>query len=193
MMTATLGAAAILVAGCSSDPEPVAVTQSSIPLPTSTENPAPTSPRGAMIKTVGEPAGIKGGENGQRAFEFTLTEVDTAVTCTEDWSTTNEPKNGRWVLMNFEIETFTSAPTSPLLGKYDFYSVTEDGYISGVGESTGDNCLPDVAWDGVWTPKPNSKYEVSFLMDVPLDATAVGYDWSPGTVPVASWEWELPV
>ena len=159
--------------------------------PTTVAAPASTpklSPRGAMMKAVGEPAGVRGGYgDGPKSVEFILSDVTVDPACAVQDERT-APKNGKHVLLNFEIETFAGVPVRPILGKYDFYSVTADGYIGEVGETQGDLCVKEASWDGVYSPKPNSKYQVSLLLDVPVDAVAVGYDWDD----TASWEWDLP-
>ncbi|MCD2099515.1 hypothetical protein QNA24_30165 [Rhodococcus qingshengii] len=189
MCAVAAGVVAVFVlSGCSGGSEPVAAAEESA-VSSTTAAPMPElSPRGAIVKQIGEPAGVKGGYwDGVKSVEFILTDVTPDPVCeTQDERTV--PKNGRHVLLDFEIETFAGVPVRPILGKYDFYSVTADGYIGEVGETQGDLCVKEASWDGVYEPKPNSKYHVTLLLDVPADTVAVGYDWDEST----AWEWELP-
>lgn len=182
--------AVFVLSGCSGSSEPVAVAEETVvSSTTATAVSTPElSPRGAIVKQIGEPAGVKGGYgDGVKSVEFILADVTPDPVC-EVQDERTVPKNGRHMLLDFEIETFDGVPLRPILGKYDFYSVTSDGYIGEVGETQGDLCVKEASWDGVYEPKPNSKYQVSLLLDVPVDTVAVGYDWDEST----AWEWEIP-
>lgn len=182
----TTVAAACLAASCSSNSQPMPVPE------THTAAPTPTlqfSPRGAQELEVGEPAGVRTGGEGPTVATFKLAAITPDVQCTEDWAASNKPDNGRWILMDFDVQTGDSNVIPDVLAKTDFYSVSEDGTIGEVGKSQGDECLEDVSWFGVEDAKPNAKYRVALLMDVADDATVIGYDGPSG----ASWEWSIPV
>src|SRR5690606_13879274 len=95
--------AAFVFTGCG-ESEPVAVAEETTTTAAAVSTPE-LSPRGAMIKAVGEPAGVKGGYgDGVKSVEFILTEVTSDPVCeTQDERTV--PQNGRHVLLDFEIET----------------------------------------------------------------------------------------
>ncbi|MGX4712374.1 hypothetical protein [Rhodococcus ruber] len=177
-----------VVTGCSGDSEPVAIAETTT-VATSTVPKPELSPRGAIIKTVGEPAGVMGGYgDGEKTVEFILTNVAPDPQCWNEWGSNTTPKNGRWVQLDFDVTTGAGVPVRALLGKYDFYAVSSDGYIGEVGATDGGECVESAAWEGVEEPKPNSKYQASIVLDVPADTAVIGYDWDE----TVSWEWELP-
>lgn len=148
------------------------------------------SPRGAIVKSVGDLAGVRGTD--ATLFEFTLTTMRVTTSCNNpNYSTdSQQPKNGQFLRLEFRVRTgaATLPARPPLLNKGDFYTVTPDGTVGKAGNTTGTECLKEATPFGIENYLPNSKYNLVILLDAPVGPGVIGYKWSGSGGP-ASWEW----
>ncbi|MGO1050532.1 hypothetical protein [Crossiella sp. CA198] len=122
----------LLLSACASAPPPVAApptTSTTTAAPTSSPAPSPTtsrkrSPRGNLMKSVGELAAW--GENDELAAEFTLTAIEVDPPCKAKWSKTD---GKHMLLLSFTVRTTEKLPTddSWSIVPNDFEVVGPDG------------------------------------------------------------------
>lgn len=90
-----------------------------------------TSPRGNVIKDIGETASVatEGGE-GDLLVEFAITDIEVDAECTDEYA--SEPENGHFIVISIEATTMPELgeqdwPTSWDFSSYDFQIFDADG------------------------------------------------------------------
>lgn len=153
----------------------------------------PRSPRGNIIKEVGEPARILTAENNDEwAVNFTVTDIEIDPVCTREYA--SAPENGHMVALTVEAAT-ASEPTFSESGMtgisfhpFHWKAIAPNGTTVNTVYSVGaDNCfteaemLPDLG--------AGEKAIGKVVLDVPDVSGTLIYSWGAGT----GWEWEYGV
>lgn len=181
-----------------------APTTSAATLPETGEPPAPApespdaadpdlSPRGNLVKRVGEPAGIIDG-NGERLVNFVINSISPDVVCTEELA---EPaENGLFVAVNVSVQTspamatpdafITSFEMSPSM----FSAISPEGLSSNADPGTFSSyfCLDD----SVLLPSsigPGENAEGIVLLDLQHPSGILVFEDFQTS---SAWEWNYP-
>ena len=185
--------AALMLSGCNgSEPEltgvpvePATGDSTASPAPTATK--APRSPRGALIKKVGEPAQIlvKEGSDGW-ALNFTVTGIEVDPVCAPD---TTPPENGHFVAISIEATTAPEPVFSDVLDMVNFGSwkvIAPNGTtVNNVTSHASYSCLPAAERIPSMIGAAE-KVTGKVVLDVPDTAGTLVH--SQGSS--AGWEWE---
>lgn len=194
VITAALLASAVTLSGCgSSEPEltgvpvePATGEGTTSAVPTATK--APRSPRGALIKKVGEPARVLVKEGSDDwALNFTVTDIELDPVCTSPQAVPSE--SGHLMAISLEAATAPEPVFSQVLGYADFSSWK---VIAANGTTV--NAVTNNATSWCLAPEdrlpsnigPAEKVTGKIILDVP-DPTGT-LVLAQGTN--ASWEWE---
>lgn len=147
--------------------------------------------RGNLVKEVGQLAGI-GDPDGEMAVEFTMTDLEVGFECTSEWA--DEPANGQFIAMTFEVETFPALSESSYfdsfyMSEYDFTLFSEEGQRE--NDSTGNAymCLDE----GDRLPSdmgPGEKATGVLVLDTALDSGSIVYSTYTDDGEGA-WEWSF--
>lgn len=132
---------------------PTPVAPAPVPTPTQAPSaPAPsgnsqTSPRGNLIKQVGELAGIRDA-SGEYLAAFTVNDIIVDIPCTEELA--DPPENGHFVALDVSVETSPNMLNSDLIQQFSMSSLTfqaigPDGVTSNAGADSAATlfCLDD--------------------------------------------------
>lgn len=156
-MKKIMGAAAIAavfaLAGCAGDPAPPAApsvepakgTSSAEPSPSSDEN---KSPRGNLIKELGEGASLTG-EDGVDLVRLSVNSIEIDPGCTQEFATA--PENGHFIVLDIAVETTPEMADDPFtvgsyyLGPGDMKVIAPNGTTSNanLGTAAAFMCLID--------------------------------------------------
>jgi hypothetical protein len=134
-------------------PPAPAPTQEAPPAPTTPAAPPPastqTSPRGNLIKQVGELAGIRDA-NGEYLVSFTVNDIIVDIPCTD--SSAEPSEHGHFVAVDVSVETSPNMLNSDLIEQFSMSSLTfqaigPDGVTSNAGTDSFATlfCLDDAA------------------------------------------------
>lgn len=151
------------------------------------------SPRGNLVKQIGEPAGIIDG-NGERLVDFVINSVSPNVQCTEELA---EPaENGLFIAVDVSVRT-SPAMTAPdaLVPSFDMYAslfrtISPEGISSNSDPGTLATllCLDDAALlPNSIGPGENARGIVLLDVEHP-SGTLIFEDLYTGS----SWEWNYP-
>ncbi|MHA7190513.1 hypothetical protein ACX80N_09515 [Arthrobacter sp. MDT2-16] len=106
-----------------------------------------TSPRGNLVKQVGELAGIRDA-NGEYLAAFTVNDIIVDIPCTDELA--DPPENGHFVALDVSVETSPNMLTSDLIQQFSMSSLTfqaigPDGVTSNAGTDSAATlfCLDD--------------------------------------------------
>jgi hypothetical protein len=189
----------LAVAGCSSGQpsaaDVAAVHSSGLATPASSPTAAPKaqpakSPRGTIIKKIGEPAGICTDEScGTVSTTFTVDKIEPGVKCTEPYAP--KPERGNFIAVTVTVKTtdkLTVQDGQMLgLGPYDFFVVGPDGITESAGAG-GYGCIKEglLFPTGPWSPASqytgvvmlDSKHKSGILTLRFQAATAGGWEWN---------------
>jgi hypothetical protein len=172
------------------------------PPPSSTTTPPSTaaqpkkSPRGNMIKKLGEAAGLCTDDSCTNvAVTFTLDKIELDPKCTGKSAKVLDakPEHGHFVALSFTVKTtekFTGDSASFSINPYDFSVVGPDGITETTSYGSGTyGCLPDSEMLSTSNYAPSSQYVGKVLIDT---------KHSRGTIMLRSaimgdggWEWEF--
>lgn len=204
-MVTAFATAALALTACSGQPSaaPVTVTETVVgtttaapttTVPTATtppSTPRTTSDRGNLVKKVGE-LGAAGDSNGDRSFEFTVTEVDTSVKCGNPYARKPE---GKLIAIKITAKT-TKNVSLDTLGSDEIWFTQDWKAIDKNGETAGwDPDSTDAVYNCEVKPSlmrgvgPSEKITGWVVLDVPdLESVIV---WQPGFMVNGGWEWQL--
>lgn len=156
--SATLSSASTTAAPTPSvtpSPAPARTTPPPAPAPTQSAPPPAavppvnpqTSPRGNLIKEVGELAGVRDA-NGEYLVTFTVNDIIVDVPCTDPYA--DAPENGHFVAVDVSVETSPNMLNSDLIQQFSMSSLTfqaigPDGITSNAGTDSAATlfCLDD--------------------------------------------------
>lgn len=149
------------------------------------------SPRGNLIKKIGETASVatEGGE-GDVLVEFAITDVATNADCTNEYA--DEPANGNFVVVTIEATTMPELAeqeymTSWGFNPYDFHIVGDDGKRENDSTGTAYSCLSE-SESLPFEIGPGQTVEGKVALDSAYEKGVLVY--VPGSVG-AGWEWEF--
>lgn len=149
--------------------------------------------RGTLLKKVGQWAGLRTDEDEVIGAVFRITQIDPDLRCTAEDA--EEPVNGRFVGLEFEVETSPQLGETGSLATFNlhpeqFTAVLADGEKQGrvVGESrsclTRGEYLPDALTAGMSATG-------MLVLDVPEGTESIVLEGLPFRS-TRGWEWPLP-
>lgn len=148
-----------------------------------------TSSRGNLVKQIGQLAGISG-RTDDPVVDFVVNDIVIDFQCTSEWA--EAPANDHYVGLNIEIRTTPELTdeVSPTfwMDNYDFSAWSADG--KRVNDVVGNaySCLSDA--DSIpGSIGPDETVNGWIVLDLPEDATTVGYSWIG--LDSGGWEWSL--
>ncbi|MER2134461.1 MAG: hypothetical protein ABS910_07245 [Arthrobacter sp.] len=126
--------------------EPAKGTESPQASPSASAGPE-KSPRGNLVKELGEGAGMSG-ENGEQVFTFAVNSIAVDPGCTSEYATA--PENGHFVVLDISVETHPAMADdqfmNPLnLSAHNIKLIAPNGTTSNASLATGSAymCLND--------------------------------------------------
>ncbi len=161
----------------------------SSPTPTLEATKAPRSPRGSLIKKVGEPAGSRGTANDVWDLKFTVTDIQVDPICTSPHA--EPPVNGHFVAVSIEATTgpepeFSSVFPNGVGFGYGWKAIASNGTTANTVMSNATyNCLESSELIN-GDIRAAEKVAGKVILDVP-DAAGTLVFSNDGT---AGWEWE---
>src|SRR5262245_18494924 len=86
------------------------------------------------------------------------------------------PKNGQWLLLDFEVHGLAGDLTGlDLLARNDIFSAAQDGPTRDIGDSPTASCVAGISNDGVTSINARQIMHITVLADVPSPHGYVGY------------------
>lgn len=190
----------LTVAACSTQAESSQAPNQQSPATqsSSTESAQPVrnlSPRGMVIKQVGEPGYYGGPQNltpENAEIKFTVDNIGVDSMCGDSYGAV---VNGRPVQLDISVETRDlsqdiQAMSTGMFSPHSWKWLRADGTTEGVSQQPTDGNIAFYCSERASFLDPlasNSKYNGSIWLDVPQDATALMLTSYNG-----GWEWELP-
>lgn len=116
-------------------PPPAAAPTQAAPPPAAAPANPQTSPRGNLVKQVGELAGIKDA-TGEYLAAFTVNDIIVDIPCTDELA--SAPENGHFVALDVSVETSPNMLNSDLIQQFSmssstFQAIGPDGTTSNAG------------------------------------------------------------
>lgn len=194
LITVALLTTVLSLTACSGSPEakltgapvePATGTSTSTAGATATK--APRSPRGSLIKKIGEPSLILVSEGDDDwALNFTVTDIQVDPVCSPD---SQLPENGHFVAISIEATTAPEPVFSEVLGMVNFGSwkvIAPNGTtVNNVTSNASYSCLP--AGESI-PPSIGAAEKVTgkVVLDVPDTSGTLVHAQGGGS----GWEWE---
>ena len=188
----------VLLAGCGSSPGaqpsmPDVAPASSAPPAAATPSssafgPAQTSPRGLLVKKVGQPAGFSN-PGGEVTATFVVDKITVDGRCTGEFA--EQPENGHFVILDIRVETTAAMRENDgvQINPMDFSVIGPDGVTeSQLSTAAAGQCvdLTDTLQPQRYTPA--SKYRGKLVLDTAHPAGVLILQ-PPGG---GGWEWTYP-
>jgi hypothetical protein len=187
----------VVVAGCASTSTPPATPN--VPLaPSATAvataptpspfGPSETSPRGLLVKQVGQPAGFTN-PAGEITATFVLDKIAVDANCTSEFS--QEPQNGHFIRLDFRVETTSAAKPEDFLSINPFsWSIVDPDGITESSVTSGQSysCLKSDEQLSTGPFTPASKYRGSIVLDSKNTSGILMFR----PAPTVGWEWTFP-
>lgn len=207
--SAAVMAIAIVLAACSSESQPaptVTVTETITATPTVEAESSPTeteaskeveeeryvshgtSPKGNLIKEVGDWAGISANADGEiMAVDFRITGITLDPECTAKYW--DKPKNDQYVKIDLEVESYPELKEHGdfSLVNHDFTVFDSEGMRVNDPQGNGYTCL-DTSDQLPVQIGPDEKVKGSIVLDVPKGVTALVYS---NFLTDGGWEWAM--
>jgi hypothetical protein len=122
--------------------------------------------------------------------EFVLTDIEVDFTCTSDWA--EEPQNGTFVALTFEVETFPELGNDEWFGSfsmssYDFTVFSPDGTRENDSDGNSFMCL-DEGDELPYDMGPGEKASGKIVLDTAHPSGVIVYS-TYSTGGEAGWEW----
>lgn len=196
--TAVLAVVAAAVTACSSTPPPLAgPPSSSSTSATATSAPSATSaapaksPRGLLVKSLGQTAGFSNEKSGALQAEFTLDAIEVDPKCTGPY--VERPTHGHVVVLTFTVKTTPQylADQGWMITGHDFAivgpdGVTETALVTGAAFS----CLTESEQLPTNPYAPASTYRGKLPLDTRNTKGTITY--RPPVINVSGgWEWQF--
>jgi len=197
-LTAVLGVSLSACGGSTQASAPTSPSVESIAPSTPTPTPAALnkSPRGNIIKKLGEPGGVTNKE-GKQMVNFTINSITPDVPCTNQYA--QKSQNGHFVVLDVTVETtadfVSSTDQRPLTfdlnpGMFKFVGKNGTTYNGNLGSGAAYGCLADAEQlangRGVG---PAEKATGKVVVDVPdTTGTLVYQNFMIGS---GGWEWNF--
>ncbi len=147
-----------------------------------------TSPRGNLIKHVGDWAGIGTAESDEvMSVDFRIAEIEFGIECTTSFAGKSE--NGQFVGLVIEVESYPELEEVGTfsISEHDFKAFDKDGKRINDPQGQGYTCLTD----GERLPSeigPAEKVTGKVVLDLPENAAVVVFSsW----LTEGAWEWPL--
>ncbi|WP_022919235.1 hypothetical protein [Ruania albidiflava] len=142
---------------------------------------------GLLLKDVGQLAGLVSAYDEETVVQFTLTDIVLDLECTSEWP--DQPENGHYVGLHFEVETFPRLADEPepqlFMSSFDFVAWDDSGRRVN-GPAPIGMCLDPS--DEIPSPVgPAETLEGWVVLDVPTTSGTVGY--VPNGIGYGGWEW----
>lgn len=167
-------------------PEPTDTTEAT----TTTSTPGQKSPRGNIIKAIGEAAGVTN-EAGETVWTFVVTNIEVGFKCNSGIA--DPPKNGHYVAIHIESETTAALADDPYDTTVTFFAseftvFDSDGKRENDSEGNAHWCVSsDMQMPGIIGPA--EKAEGVVVLDTSHDTGTIVFQ--PGALGGAGgWEWE---
>ncbi len=192
-----LAAAALLLVGCASTPEPppeaATVPPAATVLPTATEIAPAISPiaepvgevsdRGNLIKSIGQNFGLLN-EDGSTAADMYVTGITVDPVCTGDYTMPSE--NGHLVKVDMQIQTYPGLgyPVYPSAGSWKAVADNGTTFNGSLASGAAFSCLSNAELIA-GEIGPGESVVGSVILDVPSPTGVLIYQDSPGI----AWEW----
>lgn len=190
-------AAALLLAGCSSDNGGSGSTSSPTPPSPTSEQPnadeerdgPQRSPRGYIMKDLGEQGGLGLPDDPDSQWiTFTVDEIVENEPCESYEQPTGVPTRVDVSIATADVPEEYRLSSGGLFSPGSWQWVQEDGTSSGVTAQEGNYSFACGTWSQLGSGlASNSQYRATFYLDVPDGATNLILHYDGG-----GWEWELP-
>ena len=173
-LIATLGLSLTACGGAASSnataPNVEAITPAATPTPTAAE--LKKSPRGNLIKEVGQPAGMSNPESNQQTVNFTVDAITVDAPCTDPYATPAE--NGHIVVVDVTVATTEELGKLDYGNRFDMSSATfkfigasGTTYNGSLGTMGSYSCLPEAEEFPVAGMGPAENVKAKVVLDVP--------------------------
>lgn len=167
-------------------------TSSATATPTPTPTGPPRSPRGNIIKALGEEGGLTDDRGAGAPVELVTFAVDaiSPVECTEDYG--NPPENGVLIAVQMRFATAPELATSSMnyfsVNPNEFSFVGADGItVTNTATAATFGCISDKEMLTYNQMMPGSQYVGKVVLDVPAATGTLIY--RPGVLAEGGWEW----
>lgn len=154
------------------------------------------SQRGAIVKEIGVPAGVRNSA-GDSIFEFTLDSISYLTPDDCSGAAYNDDDllpGGSFIVLDFTLHTNDLTPKNEsYLSGSDIYTAGESGRVNpGAGSNyAAFSCLSGGSgW--IAQPLPNATYDNRVVIAITEPSGAVGYEWAGAGGPV-TWEWNYQI
>lgn len=194
---ATFAATGAVLTGCGSEATPSpsipALATSSSTAETTTTAAKPTSPRGGLIKELGELGGYGcSPDTGVCDISFAITELEILDSCTGPIGQQQIPDNGQFLRVKINVAT-ASDPIDNMSNyvsvfkEHEWRALDQAGITrSSLNTSTAYMCAMNTIPTQL---SPASQYEFEFFLDVPTDTSRLIF--APFVADGDTWEWAL--
>ncbi|WP_424347627.1 DUF4352 domain-containing protein [Kocuria sp. CH-021] len=189
---------ALMLVGCSNveaDPEPTAPNVEPATAESTPSSTQETSPRGNLMKEIGEPAGIHSLDDpSKNVVTYVVKGIEVDPVCTSPYSMA--PENGRFIAIDMEVETagepeFTEVMYGPInVSPHSFKMIDANGTtVNSVSSGPSYGCMEE-SETLLSSIGPGERVTGKVVLDVPSTEGILVYNESID--PSLGWEWKIP-
>lgn len=193
-----LALSALALSGCSgaeAEPEPTAPNVEPATAEASPSADQETSPRGNLVKKIGQPAGIHALDDpSKNVVTYVVKAIEVDPVCTASYA--QAPENGHFIAVDMEVETaaepgFTEVMYGPInISPHSFKMIDANGTtVNTVASGPAYGCLPQAEMLPS-TIGPGERVTGKVILDVPSTKGTLVYNESID--PSLGWEWKIP-
>ncbi|THE19340.1 hypothetical protein E1J17_01480 [Kocuria rosea] len=195
---ALLALPALTLVGCSNaeaDPEATAPNVEPATAESTPSSTQETSPRGNLMKEIGEPAGIHSLDDpSKNVVTYVIKGIEVDPVCTGPYP--QAPENGHFMAVDMEVETaadpgFTEVMYGSLnISAHSFKMIDANGTtVNSIASGPSYGCLPEAEMLPS-TIGPGERATGKVILDVPSTEGILVYNEAMDSS--LGWEWEIP-